>query len=68
MINKLIKIVAILSIVALAFLAILAKIQLAEGEGFLSENKILFAAIFIFAVLVLLLLSHIIEILTKTRK
>ena len=66
--NKLIKIVAILAGVALLFLAISAKIQLAEGGEFLSGKRILVSAFFIFVVLVLSLLSHIVERITKNRK
>jgi hypothetical protein len=66
--NKLTKIVAMLFFVAFGFLAILARIRLAEGGDYFSEKRMLVSAIIIFAVLVLFLLIHIIEVITKTRK
>ena len=62
--NKLIKIVAILSIMALAFLAVLDRIHLAEGGEYFSGKRMLVSAIFVFAVLILILLIRIIEIIT----
>ena len=66
--NKLFRIVVIISVVILAFFTILDRIHLAEGGDYFSGKRMLVSAIFVSAVIVLILLVRIIEKITKKRK